>query len=213
MTVPHPVSPSLGLTDPADRVRVAGSADRSRIVELLARAFSDDPAMSYIFPDPADRMRRLPRLFGLLFDSEALNGLRLVTAGGEAATLWRAPGKASDGLLAMLLHAWPMWRALGGSIGRALAVSNAIAAHFPGKSAWYLHIAGCDPAAQGKGFGAAAVRGGLDRIAGSGLPTYLETATEKNLGFYRALGFVVTDEWCVPKGGPRFWSMRRAAAL
>lgn len=198
--------------DPVAGVRVAGTADRARIVALLARAFADDPAMSYIFPDTADRALRLPRLFSLLFDSEATSGIRLVTGGGEAATLWRAPGQASDGILAMLLHAWPMWRALGGSIGRALAVSSAISAHFPGEPAWYLHVAGCDPAAQGRGFGAAAVRAGLDRIAGSGLPTYLETATEKNLAFYRALGFDITAEWSVPKGGPRFWSMLRPAA-
>ncbi|WP_010186843.1 GNAT family N-acetyltransferase [Sphingomonas sp. PAMC 26605] len=202
---------SSGYLDPAAGVRTAGALDRARIVTLLARAFADDPAMSYIFPDAADRARRLPRLFGLLFDAEALSGMRLVTPGGEAATLWRVPGKASDGILTLLLHAWPMWRALGGSIGRALAVSNAIAAHFPGEAAWYLHVAGCDPAAQGRGFGAAAVRAGLDRIAGSALPAYLETATEKNLAFYHALGFEITDEWRVPKGGPRFWSMRRAA--
>lgn len=214
MSVPDSAaSPTSGRPDPTAGVRMAGTDDRDRIVALLAAAFAEDPAMAYIFPDPRDRARRLPRLFGLLFDAEALNGLRLVTAGGEAATFWRAPGRASDGILAMLLHAWPMWRALGGSIGRALAVSNAIAAHFPAEAAWYLHVAGCDPAAQGRGFGAAAVRAGLDRVAGSGLPSYLETATEKNLAFYRALGFEITDEWRVPKGGPRFWSMRRPARL
>ncbi|WP_335342360.1 GNAT family N-acetyltransferase [Sphingomonas endolithica] len=80
---------------------------------------------------------------------------------------------------------------------------------FPLGNYWYLHIAGCEPAAQGRGYGAAAIRSGLDRIAGSGLPAYLETATESNLGLYRALGFQVSAEWIVPGGGPRFWSMRR----
>ncbi|MEG3175000.1 GNAT family N-acetyltransferase [Sphingomonas sp. RB3P16] len=197
--------------DLAGGVRVAGTVDRARIAALLARAFAEDPAMSYVFPDPADRAVRLPRLFTLLFDAEVANGIRLVTAGGEATTLWRAPGRAADGVLDMLLHAWPMWRALGGAIGRALAVSSAIQAHFPAEPCWYLHIAGCDPAAQGRGLGAAAVRAGLDRIAGSGLPAYLETATERNLPFYRALGFELTAEWSVPKGGPRFWSMQRPA--
>ncbi len=176
---------------------------------MLARAFGDDPAMSYIFPDPADRARRLPRLFALLFDADAAAGMRLVTGGGEAATLWRAPGRAHTGALDLLRRAWPLWHSFGPALGRALAVSNAIDAHFPGGSYWYLHIAGCDPVMQGKGYGAAAVRAGLDRTVGSTLPTYLETATERNLGFYRALGFEVTEEWYVPKGGPRFWSMVR----
>lgn len=163
--------------------------------------------MSWIFPDPADRAKRLPRLFALLFDEDAA-GMRLITQGGEAATLWRGPGRAHTSTLAMVRQAWPMWRALGSAIPRALTVSNAIAAHMPSGDFWYLHIAGCDPAAQGRGLGAAIVRAGLTRGAAR-LPVYLETATERNLGFYQALGFAVTDEWAVPRGGPRFWSMLR----
>lgn len=177
---------------------------------MLARAFADDPAMAYIFPDRADRALRLPRLFALLFDADAQAGLRLVAGGGAAATLWRAPGLGKTSLLDLLLHVWPLWRALGGAIGRALTVSSAIDAHLPSDDVWYLHIAGCDPAAQGRGLGRAVVQAGLDRIAEDGRPVYLETANERNLGFYATLGFVVTEAWHVPKGGPAFWSMLRS---
>lgn len=190
-------------------IAVAGTRDRERIATMLARAFADDPAMAFVFPDSVQRARRLPRLFRLLFDGDALAGMRLVTAGGEAATLWRGPGRAQIDGATMLRQALPMLHALGTALPRALTVSNAIAAHSPDEPHWYLHIAGCDPAAQGRGLGAAAVRAGLARIAGSGLPACLETANEGNIGFYRALGFELTADWTVPKGGPRFWSMRR----
>lgn len=186
----------------------AGKADRPRVIAMLARAFADDPAMSYIFPDPAQRARRTQRLFGLLYDSDARAGMRLVTAGGEAATLWRAPGQNHTSRTEMLSQALPMLATFGTALWRALTLSDAVSAHMPSGQFWYLHIAGCDPAAQGRGLGAAVVRAGLGRAAGR-LPCYLETATEANLGFYRALGFAVTDEWCVPRGGPRFWSMMR----
>lgn len=189
------------------KMRIAGGADRGRVSTMLARAFAEDPAMSWIFPDPVERARRLPRLFALLFDEDAA-GMRIVTGGAEAATLWRGPGRANTSTATMLRQAWPLWRALGANIQRALKVSNAIAAHMPAGDFWYLHIAGSDPAAQGKGLGGAVVRAGLTRAAGR-LPAYLETATERNLGFYRSLGFEITDEWVVPGGGPRFWSMLR----
>ncbi len=192
-------------------VVTAGNRDRARIAQTLARAFADDPAMAWIFPDAATRHRRLPRLFRLLFDVDAAHGVRLATAGGEAATMWRGPGKSATSNTDLLLQAWPMLRIFGTALGRAMAVSNAIEDHMPSGDYWYLHIAGCDPAAQGKGFGAAAVRSGLARVCGSGLPAYLETANERNLGFYQALGFQVTSDWAVPKGGPRFWSMMRPA--
>lgn len=193
----------------ANPIRVANDADRARVAAMLARAFADDPAMAYIFPDPAERARRLPRLFALLFDADAHNGLRLIAERDAAATLWRAPGHGKTTLLDMVMQAWPLWRALGGAVGRALTVSHAIDAHFPAGKLWYLHVAGCDPAAQGKGIGRAIVQAGLDRIAADGLPVYLETANERNLGFYAGLGFTVTQAWQVPRGGPRFWSMVR----
>lgn len=175
---------------------------------MLARAFQDDPAFAYIIPDPVQRARRLPRLFALLYDSDGRAGMRLLAAGGEAATLWRAPGRAAVGWGEMLRHAVPLLAALGGGVRRALAVSDAIDAHMPAGAFWYLHIAGCDPAAQGRGLGRAALDAGLARAAGR-LPCYLETATERNLGFYAAAGFALTGEWRVGDDGPRFWSMLR----
>lgn len=175
---------------------------------MLSRAFADDPAMRFLFPDPVQRARRMPRLFGLLFDSDEAAGMRLVTAGGEAATLWRGPGRVHTTRGEMWRQALPMLVALGAALPRALALSDAIGAHMPAGDFWYLHVAGCDPVRQGRGWGAASVNAGLARCA-SRLPCYLETASEVNLGFYCGLGFAVTGEWCVPRGGPRFWSMLR----
>lgn len=196
----------------ARRVRLATSPDRGDVARTLARAFADDPVMGWIYPDPDDRARRLPRLFALLFDTDGSAGMRLTTAEASAATLWRAPGRARTGPLTMLRHAWPMWRALGPNLARALAVSNAIEAHLPSGDFWYLHIAGCDPAARGRGLGRAAIEAGIARVAGR-LPVYLENSNAANLGFYRALGFTVDSEWRVGADGPRLWSMTRLADL
>ena len=177
---------------------------------MLARAFHDDPAMAYLLPDPAPRPARLARLFAILFDSDAASGMRLITAGGEAMALWRAPGHAVSGAGAMFGAALPLLRVFGTALPRALRLSGAIEAHFPEQPFWYLHIAGCDHAHQGRGHGGAAVRAGLARAAGR-LPAYLETANPANLGFYEGLGFAVTGEWRVAGDGPRFWSMLRPA--
>lgn len=164
--------------------------------------------MSWVFPDATARAKRLPRLFALLFDSDAA-GVRLVTGGGEAATLWRGPGRIHTGRAELIYRLPALLWALGPSTRRGMTISAAIDAHMPSGDYWYLHIAGCDPVHQGHGHGRAAVAGGLQRVAGR-LPAYLETANERNVGFYSALGFRVTEEWRVPGGGPRFWSMLRA---
>lgn len=191
---------------PQVQVRDATPEDRDAVAAMLARAFDDDPVLDWLMPDPAVRARRVPGMFAAFFTGDGPPGMRLATPGCEAATLWRAPGaaKEEDGGLPGLWHAW---RLFGGALLRGKRVGDAIAAHFPPQPFWYLHIAGCDPAHQGKGLGRAVVQAGLDRIGN--VPVYLETAKERNLGFYQSLGFAVTDEWSVPRGGPRFWSMIR----
>jgi ribosomal protein S18 acetylase RimI-like enzyme len=190
-------------------VRPATSGDRAAIAGVLARAFHDDPVFSWILPDPDRRAAQLPKLFAILYDEDAA-GMRLTTPDVQATTLWRGPGQARTGWLATLRHAPALVSALGTALPRALAASNAVEAHFPRGDFWYLHIAGCDPAAQGRGLGGRLVREGLARAAGR-LPCYLETAKEANLGFYRNLGWEVIGDWRIGRDGPRLWSMLRPA--
>jgi GNAT superfamily N-acetyltransferase len=190
-------------------VRLATAADRVQVSGLLAAAFFDDAAISYIFPDPAIRRARLPGFFSILFDSDGKAGPRYVTAGGEAATLWRSPGRAQVGWLEMLAEAGPLLRTLGTALPRALRVGDAIDAHMPPGPFLYLHIAGCDPRHQGRGHGSAAIAAGLAQTGD--LPAYLETPNPLTIPLYTRHGFEVIGEWDVPKGGPRFWSMLRPA--
>jgi len=191
-------------------IRDVTAADRDAVCAMLASAFSADPAMSYIFPEARTRARRLVGLFKLLYDSDGANGMRLVTGEALAATLWRPPGRAEVGTFEMLRALPGMLMTFGGALGRAMRTGDALEAHYPSEPFWYLHVAGVAPEHQGKGLGSASIRAGLARVAGSGLPAYLETATESNVGLYQSLGFEVTGTWHVPKGGPKFWSMLRA---
>jgi ribosomal protein S18 acetylase RimI-like enzyme len=190
------------------KVRAAKADDRWAVTNMLAAAFQADPVMAFIFPDADDRRLRLPRLFAILYDGDGDHGMRTMTDGCEAATLWRAPGKGHLSLAEKLRYGLPWLNAAGFSLGRALAVSAASDAAHPAEPHWYLHIVGARPESQRRGFGGAAVMAGLTRADQDHLPAYLETANEQNIGFYDRLGFVVTHEWRVPNG-PLHWSMLR----
>ena len=191
-------------------IRIPAPDDRKAVVATLAAAFQDDPVMAFIFPDEADRRLRLPRLMAILYDGDGAHGARFVTQGGEAATLWRAPGQGALHWPEKLRHGLPWLHAAGLALPRALAVSAASDAAHPTEPHWYLHIVGCRPEAQGRGLGSAAIAPGLARADADGVAAYLETANERNLPLYRRLGFEVTHEWRVPDG-PHHWSLMRPA--
>lgn len=189
--------------------RTAGAQDATAVQSILARAFQDDPAISFLWPDPAERRRRLPAFFALMWAGDlADGGTCVMTEGGEAATLWLPPKRRKASPWSMLLRLPMLWRIFGSAIPRALATGSAMEAHQPRHPHHYLHFAGCAPEHQGKGFGGGAIRAGIARAEADGLPCYLETATPENVPLYRALGFRVTAEWDV-KGELHFWGMER----
>ena len=187
----------------------AGKVDQPALAETLALAFHDDPAVSWIFPDATRRAVKLPGMFNIIIPGDLEAGIALRSPGGEAVTLWRAPGRSHTGKLEQLRQFIPLLRTFGSALGRAIRIADAIEAHHPKHDFWYLHYAGVRPQHQGKGWGGAAIRAGIARAEADGMPVYLETATDSNVGLYQSLGFKVTGEWDVPKGGPHFWSMLR----
>ena len=106
-----------------------------------------------------------------------------------------------------------MWRAAADRFGPAIeqrldAYDALVHDVGPTGDHYYLGVIGSDPAARGRGHGSAVLRPGLDAADAAGLPTFLETGTEGNVGFYRRFGFEVTAEldlddetrvWCLTR--------------
>ncbi|MCW1384249.1 GNAT family N-acetyltransferase [Novosphingobium sp. KCTC 2891] len=181
---------------------------RTAAVETLAAAFSGDPAMAYMMPDAADRQRRLPKLIGWMFDDHLVHGVVLGTPGAEVVTLWRPPGMVHVHAPLTPRSIWRFLGILGPAILRAERVDRAIGRHLPPAEDWfYLRMAGVRPDRQGQGLGGLAIRAGLELAAERGVPSVLETATERNVGLYLRLGYNVISEWDVSRRGPHFWTM------
>lgn len=191
-------------------LKIDDPARDAALICVLADAFQDDPALSWLLPDSTRRPARFQTFFPAMIKADRKAGMVLASSGNEAVTLWRAPGQTKAGLVETLGEGWPMLRTFGLGLGRAMTMSGAIAAHHPvPDDFWYLQFAAVAPAAQGKGWGGAVIREGIARAAAAGKPTVLETANETNVAIYLRLGFEVIDRWQVPGGGPQFWTMLR----
>lgn len=192
------------------RIITLGSQHRDAACHTLSAAFATDPAMSWMFPDPVVRARRLPTLIDWMFTDHLRHGMVLGTPGCEAVTLWRPPGSVHEHPALTPVAAIRFVRMLGTAVLRAERVDRWIGLHLPkGEQQFYLRMAGVRPDMQGQGLGGLVIRAGLAQSDAAGLPTALETATQSNVGLYRALGFDVLSNWTVGRGGPQFWTMAR----
>jgi GNAT superfamily N-acetyltransferase len=191
-------------------VRNTQPSDVDAASRMLARAFFDDPVMSFFLPDAAARPAKLARVFRLLHKLALPHKSCFTTDGYECATLWRPPNRWH-------VHWWQYITngpELLGTFGTgALSVMNTmdrIEKLHPKEPHWYLQVIGTDPPKQGKGYAGLAMRHTLAVADAVHMPCYLESSKDTNIPVYRTFGFEVTSEIKIPNG-PTLWPMWRNA--
>jgi len=184
---------------------------REAVVEVLARAFFDDPLTAWLTPDPAARREMLLAVLSPIVRGSADAGETWTTAGlVSAGAVWMRPGvrEFPAAIGDELVRAG---NAFGETTSRRVELAFPLFGRLreetvPGEH-WYLQLLGVEPAWQGQGIGSQVIRPVLSRAAAAGVPAYLETMKGRNLVFYRRHGFEVAREGMLPEDGPRFWTM------
>jgi GNAT superfamily N-acetyltransferase len=177
----------------------------------LARAFHDDPVMSWIFPDDGRRPRILRAFFDVSVRRLYLRyGETYVHGDGEAAALWAPPGNWKLGTFDILRNSPPLVRVMGRRLFVGLrALLLAEGKHPSEPEHYYLAVLGTDPDHQNRGMGSALLSTMLSRADAEGVPGYLEASSDSNRRLYERHGFVAVEEVPIPGGGPPFWRMWR----
>ncbi len=173
-------------------IRIAEGADgpveRDPVMDILALAFSTDPAVRYMFPGAATYLEHFNRLATGMAGSALAAGTAWVADDGGAAALWLAPGAEADkdAIIALVGEAVaPERQAVLGELGDLMDEFH------PAEPHWYLSMIGVDPSRQGQGLGSALLKAGLARCDADGLPAYLESSSPKNVPLYERHGFEV----------------------
>jgi len=187
-------------------------SDLGLLAGLLARSFFDDPQMGFLFPDATTRGEDLVVMFALCLDAAIRRGNTFVLPGEDGpsgAAIWSPPDVEvmSDAEGAAM---GPLLGERYGSEGlaRTRAMAEAMAAHHPADTHFYLWIVGVEPGRQGRGLGEALLSPVLAQCDNDEVPAYLESSNPRNIGFYERLGFSVYSEFH-PDGGPLFTGMWR----
>ena len=196
------------MTGSPPAVRHAADADRPALAVTLARAFHDDPVMSWFFPEEERRPRRNRQMFAMRLRQLVPQGETFTTDGASGAALWAAPDRWRLGRWEELRMGIALLPALGRRLAIVARGVEMIERVHPEAPHYYLAVLGTDPEAQGMGVGSALLRPVLDTCDRDDIPAYLESSKERNIDFYARHGFRVTGEVRLPQG-PRVWPMWR----
>ena len=181
------------------------SAPSEAALANLVLAFAADPLVRWLLPDGESFLSTFPA-FLRLFASGGPGHVRVdSTAGGTG--LWLLPGAEMPADEGGLLLAGAIDPTRHDDVFELL---GQIDAHHPTEPHHYLPFLGVDPAAQGRGFGSALLRTGLDRADRDGLPSYLEATSPRNRALYERHGFKVVGK-ITSADSPALWPMIRNA--
>jgi GNAT superfamily N-acetyltransferase len=185
-------------------------ADVPAVVDMLVRAFTDDPVANFMFAGERRRTRGLRSFFtaqirhqylpfGHVYTNDELSG----------AAVWGSPDRERHGTqeLLQMLPTAPF--IVSSRMHRALRLLFDIDGLHPREPHWYLATLGTEPERQGHGVGSALIESMLGTIDEEGFPAYLESSKERNVPLYRRFGFEVIDEHHSAGDAPTIWRMWR----
>ena len=199
----------LGVAEPPGVIRRVGPAEVPALAGVLARALGADPMVTWPMVTDDDLPRRIRAMFGVVDTAFAGEGWMWSATDGLGVMTLLPPGSATREaeLSAEVGPALALLTPDGGA--RYEAFWAWIGHTLPGEPHWLLDQLGVEPAAQGRGIGAAMIRHAITVADADRLPLFLETGVASNVALYRRFGFEVMTEVNAPGGGPRIWFMRR----
>jgi GNAT superfamily N-acetyltransferase len=177
------------------------------IASLMARAFADDPMVTW--PLPPDSTEELVRLmFRWLEEPMAERGMLWEAGPGLGAAAWFPPGEDESFVEIDREVRRRMASLFDDGGGRYESFWDWLTKCMPDEPHWYLDHIGVDAEHRGRGVGRSLIDWGLARAKADGVPAFLETARPGNVPMYEHLGFRVVLDEDAPGGGPHVWFLR-----
>jgi ribosomal protein S18 acetylase RimI-like enzyme len=169
-------------------IKTATGSSEQSVVAMLVLAFSADPAIRWLYPDPHQYMTYWPE-FVMGFGGGAFDhGTAYHTEGFAGAALWLPPDTQpdEDALVALFQQSVDA-----SQLEAVFSVLEQTDAYHPGEPYWYLPIMGVDPIWQGCGCGSTLLQHTLDICDCDQMLAYLESSNPRNIPLYERHGFEV----------------------
>jgi GNAT superfamily N-acetyltransferase len=183
-------------------------ADLEAVAQIFTAGFVDDPWFRWLWPGD-DYAAHARDWFALVSETAFTKGHSYVAPNAAAAALWTPPDVPLAGDAEMASAAALLQQQLGDRSGEALAALGASAGSAPDVPHFACVYVAVRPEGRGQGVGESLMQRTLRTCDTDGFGAHLVSTNERNLSFYRRLGFNVTAEIPVAGGAVTFRTMWR----
>lgn len=179
---------------------------------LLAEAFHHDPMYKLILPEKNKRIQVLFWLFSKIIHYSQLYGEVFATPELTGVACWLPPGETNLSMKRLIrsgLCAVPFkmgWKSYY-LFNNYMQYMSKLRRDCAPELHWYLWTIGVETFRQGKGIGSMLLKKILEKVNQDRTACYVQTDSEKNLGFYQRYGFKVVGEEKVLSSKLRVWAM------
>jgi len=173
-------------------MRKVNHSDRTKIIDILAAAFDDNKSVNYVAKQDHHRERRIRKMMDYSFDACYTFGEIWITDDERACALVEFPDQKR---LTAQSWLWDIRFAISvvglNRVGLILQRDKMIRSNHPKEPIAYVWFIGVQPGLQGKGMGSTLVKELIEEYEQKKRPIYLETSMNRNLPFYKNLGFEI----------------------
>nr|VFK64374.1 MAG: Acetyltransferase (GNAT) domain-containing protein [Candidatus Kentron sp. TC] len=180
--------------------------DVPRAIAVMVLAFSADPIMRWLYPEPHAYLTQFPnfvrKFAGKAFDQ----GTAYHTEGFTGAALWRPPGVEPDKKEVVTLLQRTVPKALQSQV---FSVFERASHYRPNEPYWHLSLIGVEASRQHSGLGSGLMEHVLAPCDRDKKFAYLNASNPKQIPFYERQGFEVLDTIQVASSPPLFPMLRK----
>ena len=188
-------------------VTIAGETQIDHAIATLVLAFASDPVARWMYDDPHQYLRQLPRLFRALGTNSFATGAAHRTNDGLGVALWVPPGvHGDDGPLEAVIAE----SIVAGKKADVAALFEQTEHFRPAEPHWYLSLIGVETLHRNKRCGAALLQHGLEQCDRDHRPAYLWSSNPLNLSLYERHGFEIAGTIQVGSSPSIFPMLREA---
>ena len=167
-------------------IKSATTSDEAAVIAAVTLAFSTDPVVRWIYPNPQQYLTVMPLLVKAVGGKAFIHGSAYYVEGYVGAALWLPPDvHPNTEELSTIIQ-----RTVAEREREALpAIAEQREKYHPAEPYWDLRYIGVEAIQQGHGYGVALMQHALGVCDRDQRLAYLESSNPRNLSLYRRCGF------------------------